>query len=228
MSFKIQAKNHRAEILIYEDIGDGWLGGISAKSFVEQLNGLNDITEIDVRINSDGGSVFDGVAIYNALVRHPANVTVHIDGLAASIASVIAMAGDVVNIARGAWLMIHDPWTVAGGTADDLRSQADLLDKIRAQLLDTYVIKTGMDSDKVSALMSAETWIPSDEALSMGFVDNISEDLAIAAHHNIEKYKHAPSVLLNTKNDGNVRDINRDNGAGVISDMKQRLKNRKL
>lgn len=228
LKFTVNAKTKSAEVLIYEDIGDGWLGGVSAKGFVEELNGLGELSEINVRINSDGGSVFDGLAIYNALVRHPANIKIHIDGIAASIASVIAMAGDEINMSKNAWLMIHDPWTVAGGTAGDLRSQADLLDKIRNQLLETYKIKTGLDADKISDYMTNETWFEGGEALELGFVDNITDDLAIAAHSSCKKYKNAPSVLINSKNKTTVPKSKTDNDASVVSKMRDSLKARNL
>ena len=107
--FEIKCKGTMADILIYEDIGDGWLGGISAKTFADELKKLKNLTQLNVRINSPGGAVFDGLAIYNTLKKHKANVTVSIDGLAASIASVIAMAGDQITMAENALMMIHDP-----------------------------------------------------------------------------------------------------------------------
>ena len=125
-SYQIKAQKDSAEIWIYEDIGEGWLGGLSAKVFADDLKKVGKVKNIYVRINSVGGSAVDGTAIYNSLKRHPANINVSIDGIAASIASIIAMAGDHIEMASNAMMMIHEPWIVAGGTASELREQADV------------------------------------------------------------------------------------------------------
>src|SRR5690606_25494897 len=137
LAYRIEAKaDDRAEILIYDEIGaDPWTGtGIGADDFVRELRAIK-APRIDVRINSVGGSVFEGNAIYNALARHPAHVDVYIDGIAASIASVIAMAGDKIYIAANAHVMIHNPHGVVWGEAGDMRRMADTLDKIRGSLV---------------------------------------------------------------------------------------------
>ena len=186
---KFKAKGEKAEILIYDDIGEGWFGGISAKSFADEVKKLGNIKEINVRINSYGGSVFDGLAIYNTLKKHPANVTVDVDGIAASIASIIAMAGDTVNIAENGFLMIHDPWTMAMGTAEDLRSEADVMDKVRTSLLDTYMTKATTDRDTISQMMTDETWLTAQEAADIGLVHNLTEEAKLAACANKEIMK---------------------------------------
>ena len=194
--FDIKVKNKKAEIFIYEDIGESWLGGLSAKRFNDELNAIGKMDTINVRINSDGGSVFDGVAIQNSLRKNSARVEVDIDGIAASIASIIAMAGDEIRIADNGFMMIHDPWIVAGGGADDLRKTADLLVKVRDTLVDTYVRRTGVDADTVSELMAAETWMDSTEAKELGFVDTVTGELAMAAHIDIKKFKNPPQALI--------------------------------
>jgi len=195
--YQIKSKAESAEILIYEDIGAGWLGGISAKQFVEDLKDLKKVADINVRINSDGGSVFDGNTIYNALKRHSARVTVDIDGLAASIASIIAMAGDEIRIAENGMLMIHDPWMVAGGTADELRDAADTMDKVQEQLVNTYVKRTDGDAEQIAQWMNEETWMNADEALERGFVDSITEESKMAACvRDKTRYKHVPENLI--------------------------------
>ena len=194
---KIKARGKKkAEVYIYEDIGDGWLGGISAKAFADQLNALGDLDEINVRINSAGGSVFDGFAIYNTLIKNSATIIVDIDGLAASIASIIAMAGDEVNMSSNALMMIHDPWIVASGSAGDLRKQADLLDTVRGQLLATYVNRTDGDESVISGMMTEETWMTSEEALGHGFIDSISDEIKIAAKVDQTKFKNVPKTLI--------------------------------
>jgi len=195
--YQIKARTNAAEILIYEDIGENFAGGISAKQFVEDLGTVKNVENINIRINSNGGNVFDGNTIYNALKRHKANVTVDIDGLAASIASIIAMAGDEVRIAENGFMMIHDPWMMTGGTADDLRNAADTMDKVRDQLVGTYVNRTGMDAKQVSDMMNEETWMNAGEALKHGFVDSITEDSAMAAQvRDPSRYKHTPEALV--------------------------------
>src|SRR6478609_6695251 len=114
--YSIKAKGTTAgEIYIYEDVGDSWFGGVTAKQFAADLKELGPVQTLDVRINSGGGDVFDGLAIYRQLVDHPAKVVSHIDGFAASIASIIAMAGDEIRISEAGFVMIHDAWGVAVG-----------------------------------------------------------------------------------------------------------------
>lgn len=170
-----------AEVFIYEQIGESlWADGVTAKGFVQDLQQVT-APNIHLRINSPGGSVFDGQAIYNALVRHPANVTTFIDGVAASIASVIALAGDRVVMAQNALFMIHDPSSRVAGTADDMRKMADLLDKVTQQLVDTYAERTGLEDDDIRDAMAAETWYTADEALEAGFIDEVGDSLDMAA-----------------------------------------------
>jgi len=177
---KAQAQE-RAEVYIYESIGDDWSGdSVAAKHFVADLAAL-DVAHIDLRINSPGGSVFDGQAIYNALVRHPAEVTSHIDGVAASIASVVALAGDRVLMADNALFMIHDPFALAIGTAADMRHMADVLDHVTETIVGVYVGKTGRSAEEIKAAMAAETWYTAAEAQAAGFVDATSDALPLAA-----------------------------------------------
>ena len=194
--YQIKAKKDKAEIMIYDDIGEGWVGGTSSKTFIEDLNKLPDVGTVNVRIHSEGGSVFEGHAIYNAIKRLDARVEVDIDGLAASIASVIAMAGDEIRMADNGFMMIHDPWMVSAGTAAEFRDAADTMDKIRDVLLKTYVARTGGDEEKISDMMAAETWMNADEALEMGFIDSITNGMKMAAKVNHpDRYKHVPEFL---------------------------------
>jgi len=190
--------NQTAEILIYEDIGESWYGGMSAKTFADQLNALGDLNEIKVNINSSGGNVFDGVAIYNTLLKHKAKVIVNIDGMALSIASIIAMAGDEIHMADNALMMIHDPWGYATGNANELRATADLMDTVKTNLVSTYVKKTGMANDQMSTLMTEETWMTATEALAFGFIDNITgaKIEKLAAHFDPKRFKNAPADLI--------------------------------
>jgi len=228
---KIDIKNQgdqTASILIYDTIGAGWLGGISAQDFATELKALGDITTLNVHINSEGGSVFDGVAIYNTLISHPAKVNVAIDGLAASIASIIAMAGDTVNMAANAMFMIHDPWIVAAGSAAELRDQADLLDKVRGQLVDTYVARSSAARSDVDALMAAETWMTAEEALAHGFIDLITAELKVAAKVHADRFKHPPEALLTPLDGGNIAGDNNPIASDKIVKMRAALKSRQL
>ncbi len=173
-----------AELLIYGDIGaDPWGGeSVSALDMVRALAGL-EADYITARINSYGGSVADGLAIYNALQRHPAAVTTAIDGVAVSIASLIAMAGDTVQMAQNARLMIHAPWGLMAGNAAAAREFADVLDGYARSMASSYAAKTGRPVDEMAALVldGTDHWYSADEALAAGFVDEITGALAIAA-----------------------------------------------
>lgn len=186
------------EVYIYGDIGEDWYGeGNTAKGFADELKALGAIKTLDVYINSPGGSVFEGVAIYNVLRRHRARKTVHIDALAASIASVIAMAGDTIKIARNGLVMIHNPWGLAMGEAADFRKMADSLDKIAGSIVDTYELRTGQAADKLAEMMDAETWMNADEALALGFADEVTEamDVAAFAGFDVSKFRRPPETL---------------------------------
>jgi ATP-dependent protease ClpP protease subunit len=170
-----------ADVLIYEDIGESfWGDGVTAKSIAAQITGL-DVDELNVRINSVGGEVYEGLAIQNALIANPAKVNVTVDGIAASAASVIAMAGDHVSMARGAMMMIHDPSMVAVGNPQDLRDSADTLDKIADSLASTYAARAGGDVADWRALMQAETWYTADEAVDAGLADDTVDGHPVAA-----------------------------------------------
>lgn len=198
--FSIKAKAKEAEVWIYEEIGAGWFGGISAKQFADELNKLGKIENIKVRINSPGGDVFDGLAIHNVLKQNQARVTVYVDGLAASIASVIAMAGDEIIMAENAMMMIHDPWTIAMGSATDMRETADRLEKVGGQIVGTYSKKTGKDEKEIADLMAAETWMTANEALDMGFANSLAEEIKMAAHFDLEKFKYRQNPFKDQKN----------------------------
>ena len=165
------------EVSIYDEIG---FGGVTAKDFMAEVKKLKG-QHIHLRINSVGGSVIEGAAIYNALRRHKGGLTVHVDGLAASMASVIAMAGEEVFIADNAMLMIHNPWSMTMGDADDLRKEADVLDKLKNTLVNAYARKTGMEAEDIAAMMDEETWLNATQSVAMGFADEIEDGIEAAA-----------------------------------------------
>jgi ATP-dependent protease ClpP protease subunit len=165
------------ELSLYDEIG---AFGVRSKEFVAELKEHKD-KHVHLRINSLGGEIGEGTAIYNALSRHPGGVTVHIDSLAASMASVIAMAGNPVYMAENAILMIHNPWTLASGEAKDLRKQADLLDTMKSNLIRAYQKKSGMEEKAIAKLMDEETWLDATEAAALGFIDAIEDGIPAAA-----------------------------------------------
>lgn len=189
---EIRAKDGTAEILLYDEIG---FFGTGAEDFAREISGI-DASEIRVRINSPGGDVFDGVSIFNAIRRHPAAVTTHIDGLAASIASVIALAGEKVFISENGFFMIHDPFAFVVGNAKDMMDMASLLDKISdGSIVRAYADKTGMPADDIRTLMAAETWFTSEEAIESGFADEVAEASGVEASFNLSVYNNVPDRL---------------------------------
>ena len=189
--FRAQAKSV-AETVIYDEIG---AFGIPAKAFLDELKALGPVAELTVRINSPGGSLFDGVAIYNALKRHDAVVTVWIDGIAASIASMIAMAGDEVVMPENAMLVLHDPSGLVMGTAADMRAMAEALDRMKAGMVAAYRDKSGRSDAEIEALMAAETWLSAREAVALGLADRIEPPVKMAAHFDLSRFRNTPPQL---------------------------------
>lgn len=165
-----------AEILLYGVIGeDGYWDDVTSKQFAEDLKAVEDAVKINVRINSPGGDVFAGQAIYSMLKRCKSEVIVYIDGLAASIASIVAMSGDKIIMPKNAMMMIHKPWTITAGNANDMREEADTLDKIEESIISVYTDKTGLSAEEIKTLLEDETWLTASDALEKGFIDEIEE-----------------------------------------------------
>ena len=191
--YTIRARASGAEVLIYDEIG---AYGVSAKGFLAELGALPDDAAIDLRLNSPGGSVFDAVAIYNALKRHVGEITVWIDGIAASAASYIAMAGDTIVMPENAFLMIPDPSGLVMGTAEDMREMADTMDKIAGSMIRGYAGRSGRSEEEIAALMTAETWFDAQDALAAGFATRMAEPVRIAASFDIGRFQNAPPSLI--------------------------------
>ncbi|HID5080143.1 TPA: ClpP-like prohead protease/major capsid protein fusion protein [Escherichia coli] len=184
-----------AEISIYEEIG-GF--GITAKQFTEDLKVLGDVSHINLRIHSPGGDVFEGIAIYNLLRNHPADITVYIDGVAASMASVVAMAGDRVVMPENAMMMIHKPWGISGGNAGDMRDYADLLDKVETVLIPAYARKTGKSAQEIATMLEDETWMDGKECLKHGFADELLPSVRAMARIESKRtgdFLHMPETI---------------------------------
>lgn len=180
-----------ASLYIFDEINPMW--GIGAQDVVDQLKQL-DTSQIDVHINSPGGNVFDGIAIMNALRNHKASITVKVDGLAASIASVIAMAGDQIVMSLGSQMMVHNPSGFAMGDAKTMRELADTLDKSRASIASIYADRAGGTVDAWGTAMDAETWYTAQEAVDAGLADKVddsSQAADIAAKFDLSIFNHA-------------------------------------
>lgn len=193
--FDIQnkANSETADIYIYSEVG-GF--DVNAKSFINELKAVKD-KNIDVHINSLGGSVFDGLAIYNALKTHPLKVVTKVEGICASIASVIAMAGDQIEMAENSLFMIHNPFAMSGGDANELRKTADILDKIRNEIADIYASKSKHDSQHYINLMDVETWFNSSETLELGLANTITQSLKIENNYDISKFQNITDKKIN-------------------------------
>lgn len=197
--YRVAAKgSDAAEIYIYGVIGGDWFGeGITAKVVADDLKALGKVKTIDVRINSEGGNVFDGKAIYSLLVENKATINVKIDGLAASAASFIAMAGNSIEIAEGAFVMVHDAYGISYGRAEEMRAYADLLDMVNASIIDVYAARTKQSIDKIKKWMKDETWFTAKDAVDNGFADAMTENLKVAASvSHPDRFKRLPSALL--------------------------------
>lgn len=177
----MKATNNVAQIDIFGDIvSEKWFDEeTSATSFRDALKELGDVSTINLSINSGGGSVFDGIAIYNMLKSHKATVNVYVEGLAASIASVIAMAGDTITMRSGSMMMVHMPWTLSQGNAEEMRKTADTLEKTGDSIVDIYSERTGISPDDIRNIMNDETWLSAEEAVEQGWATKLDKKEAV-------------------------------------------------
>lgn len=195
--YRMSAKAGKGEIFLYGIVGQTFFSdGVSATQFKNDLRALGAVTAIDLRINSEGGDVFEGRTIYSLLSEHKARITVFVDGLAASIASLIAMAGDEIRMGDGTFLMIHNAWSVAIGDAQEMQRTAALLDSVSNTLIDTYAARTKNTREQIKTWMDAETWMTAQEAVTNGFANSVTEPVRVAASvRRPESFKHLPSSL---------------------------------
>lgn len=178
-AYRIEIRNAaepgEAELLVYGVIGDGWFDDVDGQKFVKDLAKLK-ARRIRVRINSVGGDLFSGLGMYNALRAHGAEVVSIVEGLAASAASIVALAGSRIVMRRGTMMMVHQPRARAAGTSAELRAAADVLDRARDSIVDIYAARTGRPADEVRALVDAETWMTAAEAVAGRFADSVDEE----------------------------------------------------
>lgn len=213
--YKIENKatSDEATVYLYDEIS--WFG-VDAGQFVKDLNDVTAKT-LHIRFNSPGGSVFDGTAIYNAIKQHKSKTVTHIDGLAASISSVIALASDEVRMAKNAFLMIHKPWSITIGDDDAHFSEGELLKKVGGTIAKAYMDKTGKSENEIWDIMSPpepgkfETWMTADEALEMGFIDYIEDDnndeKAKATLFDLSVFANVPAQLKGDKRTPTAREL---------------------
>jgi ATP-dependent Clp endopeptidase proteolytic subunit ClpP len=192
--FKVEnSADTEKKIQIYDEIG-GW--GIRAIDLINEINSGDTKLPLNVYVNSPGGDLVEALAIFNAIQRYEGDTTVYVDGIAASAASYIAMAFDKVVMPKNTMMMIHDPISYAVGNADEMRDTADLLDKFKNSIISGYANKSGKTAEEISALLSNETWISADEALEMGFADEVIDPIEVVAISKVWNFKNAPQNLI--------------------------------
>jgi ATP-dependent Clp protease protease subunit len=200
--WKLKALDEKTgELTLYGEISnETWWGDeVTPKEFKSDLDDLGNIDTLNIYINSPGGDVFAGQAIHSMLKRHKAYKNVYIDGLAASIASVIAMSGDTVFMPKNAMMMLHNPWTIGVGNSEEFRKLAEDLDKIRESLIAAYEGHSALTRDEIISIMDAETWLTATECEEYGFCDVVQEEKQLAASIDrrlLGRYKNTPKKLV--------------------------------
>lgn len=233
LKIKQSVEDNSVDMYIYSAIvtDDDDEKGVSAIDFRDALKELGEVNTINLHINSPGGDVFEGIAIYNMLKQNKATINVYIDGWAASIASVVAMSGDTIFMPSNAKLMIHNPWASGvSGNASDLRKEADDLDKITQSSVQIYLDKTKgkLDEAKLKEIMDDETWLSAQEALDYGFVDEILEANKVAACVDksiMKHYVNVPKQLAKQKEDVNFRSNLKKQAEAQLKQINSELEN---
>jgi len=200
-NIKAESSNKIADIYIFDEIG---AYGVTAQGFIEEIKAFKDVP-MNLHINCIGGDVFEGMAIYNVLRKRTAKTTIYIEGIAASMGSVIALAGDEVIMAENSLFMIHNAWGGAMGEASEMRKTAALLEKISGEIADIYIKKTRLPYDKVQEMMDEETWLSADEA----------DAIKVAAKYDVSKFKNITDKEIQNKLSVNLKSKN------MTNDLKQ-------
>jgi ATP-dependent protease ClpP protease subunit len=200
---RFNAGDDEADVYVYGDIG-GWWDGIQPEDIAREIAAL-DVKTLNVKVNSPGGVVFDGLALYNAFAAHPAHVVMHVEGIAASIASVVICAGDEIKIGESSNIMIHKPWSLMIGDADEMRSEADVLDNLEQGIVDIYRARTNNDDATLKAWMKTETWFRGQAAVDEGFADALipskTKEKKAARSSLLALYRHTPNDLVAANRD---------------------------
>jgi len=184
-----------ADVYIFDEIGSF---GVNAQSFISEIKDYKN-TPLNVHLNCVGGDVFEGMAIYNVLKKRSARTTVYIEGIAASMGSVVALAADEVIMAENSLFMIHNAWGGAMGEADDLKRTAGVLEKISNEIASIYVKKTNLPLNEVKEMMDEETWLNAQEALDLGFINSVSDAIKVAAKYDVSKFKNITDEEIKNK-----------------------------
>jgi len=195
-----KASDAVAEVYIFNEIG---AYGITAQDFISEMKEYKD-TPVNLRINCIGGDVFDGMAMYNIIKKREAKTTAYIEGIAASMGSVIALAADEVVMAENSLFMIHNAWGGAMGEAEDMRKTASVLEKISGEIASIYKRKTRLSLDRIQDMMDEETWLNAEEAYELGFIDTISDSIKVAAKYDVSKFKNITTEQIHNKLNINV------------------------
>lgn len=195
---KIICQDRKAEVYVYDVIGNYYGEGISADQFRQDIEALGDIDSLTVRINSPGGAVDDALTMHNALRRLEVPVTAAVDGLAASGAAIFAMGADTVTMAATGRMMIHEAEGGTIGRAEDHRIMANRLNSINDTQAGILAAKSGIDTEQIKAMLAAETWFTGPEAVEAGFASEVTEPLHIAACVPEGRYRHTPAELIST------------------------------
>ena len=216
--FRMEKKTPElAEVEIFGEIDDFW--GVGPSTFKTAFDKVKDAGSIKLLINSPGGSVFDGMAIYVILSAYREKLDIEVIGIAASIASIIALAGRKLTMASGSFYMIHNPLTVMIGGADDLRKTADVLDKMKGNFVEIYKAKSGKTGKEISDMMDGETWMTDKEAVEAGFADETVDHGKIAANINgckiVERFANTPKALEETLRDAG---LTRKEAEAIVAD----------
>ena len=222
-----------ADLYIYGDITSyKWdESDTSAWGFKQELEELGEISELNVHINSYGGETFQGLAIYNLLKQHKAQVNVYVDGIAASSASIIAMAADKVYMPKTALMMIHNCWLWAVGNAKELRKTADDMDKIAVAYKEAYLSKINITEEKLDKLLDEETYLTADECIEMGFADeivelkansSINQNANMCLYKLVNKLKHQERTSNNNLDEETIKKLIEQNNDKLLDIMEQR------
>lgn len=221
--YDVRLAGKNVELFLYGPIGEGMGGdGISAQRVADDLQKARGVKLIRVHINSPGGSAFDAVAIHSALAAHAARVEVVIDGAALSAASIVAMAGEKISMAASAMMMLHEPYVITGGDADELRQSADMLDKLRGNIVNIYAVRSGQAAERISEMMEAETWLTADEAVELGLADGVVEGRRVAACADPAKFENAPAWARERMMDSRT-EITNMAGIATIAELREAL-----
>jgi ATP-dependent Clp protease, protease subunit len=212
--FAVNATENSVDMQLYDEIG---YFGVTAKAFTSELN-KHKGKSVNLAINSVGGDVFDGIAMYNALLAHDGDVNVTIDGLAASAASIVAMAGDRIEIASNAFLMIHNAWSIAIGDKQTMLAMSEVLTKIDSALIATYKKKTHKNEAEITQMLDNETWLNANDAVLHGFVDGVIDESQYNACFDVSIFKNAPSALKrNVENNLRSSGYSKDTARAAVS-----------